>query len=241
MPAPFNPQKHRRRSIRLHGYDYTQPGAYFITICTHEHMPLFGEISNGEMRLNRTGKITREEWSRLPERFPFLECGPFVVMPNHIHGILIIRDRDCRGTAEDEIMAHERRGTAADGEATIEDGIRRGTAEDVRAMIEDESSRARTIGNREAAVMEESSRAPTRIEQFSKPVPGSIPTIVRSFKSSVTRRTNRASEHSSVLLWQRNYYEHVVRDEADYERIEEYIQNNPRRWDEDEINPRNRS
>ena len=87
MPATFDPKKHHRRSIRLKGYDYTQAGAYFITICTHGRMPLFGDIVAGEMRLNRLGQIAQQEWSRLPNRFPCMQPGAFVVMPNHVHGM----------------------------------------------------------------------------------------------------------------------------------------------------------
>lgn len=80
----------RRRSIRLKGYDYTQPGAYFVTICTHERAHLFGEILGGKMQLNRWGEIARTEWFKTAELRPYVKLheGEFVVMPNHIHGII---------------------------------------------------------------------------------------------------------------------------------------------------------
>src|SRR3990170_8620003 len=191
MPSKFDPKKHYRRSIRLKGYDYTQSGAYFITICTHGRMSLFGDIIAGELRLNRLGQIAQQEWSRLPGRFPLLQPGAFVVMPNHVHGILIITGR---GTADTEMDLF----------------------------------------------LEDSRRAPTSAtthERFGRPVRGSIPTMIRSYKSSATWLINRLRERPDHPVWQRNYYEHVVRNCDDWERIQTYISNNPRLWDEDAINP----
>ncbi|MCJ7624078.1 MAG: hypothetical protein MUO76_11290 [Anaerolineaceae bacterium] len=129
---------HRRQTIRLPGYDYTQPGAYFITICTYEKTCLFGEISECEIRLSHTGQIAQNEWLRLNNRFQHINLDEFIIMPNHIHAIITIL---CEGTA------------------------------DVRTDTGQSNSRRASTG-----------------EQFGKPVPGSIPTIIRSYKSSVTQR-----------------------------------------------------
>ena len=88
----YDPQRHHRRSIRLQGYDYTQPGAYFITICTHEREPLFGDVVGGEMHLNDAGRIAEQCWLDIPNHFPHVELDEFVIMPNHVHGILWIVD-----------------------------------------------------------------------------------------------------------------------------------------------------
>ena len=88
----YNPDKHHRRSIRLQGYDYSQPGIYFITICTKNHECLFGEILNGEMRLNDFGKIAHQCWLEIPNHFPHIQLDEFVIMPDHIHGIIILND-----------------------------------------------------------------------------------------------------------------------------------------------------
>src|SRR5258708_3870279 len=88
----YDPAKHHRRSIRLPGYDYSQAGAYYVTIVTQGRECLFGDVANGEMQLNATGKIVRWEWERLAQRFKFVELGAFVVMPNHIHGIIIFHE-----------------------------------------------------------------------------------------------------------------------------------------------------
>jgi len=84
--------KHNRQSIRLQGYDYTQPGAYFITIVTHDRACLFGEIVNGEMRINECGERAQQCWLEIPDHFPQTQLDEFVIMPDHIHGIIIIND-----------------------------------------------------------------------------------------------------------------------------------------------------
>jgi len=90
----YNPNIHHRRSIRLKGYDYSQAGFYFITICVQDRASLFGEIENGKMKLNEYGKIAHNEWKRTPEIRPNVELGAFIIMPNHMHGIIHII---CRG------------------------------------------------------------------------------------------------------------------------------------------------
>ena len=180
--------KHHRRSIRLKGYDYTQPGAYFVTLVTQGRECLFGEIAAGEMRLNRFGQIAKREWERLSKRFPAVQIDAYVIMPNHVHGIIVIRGR---GTAE---------------------------------LLTDKDP-------------ETLRRAPTNREQFGQPVPGSIPTIIRSYKSAVTYRVNLMRNCGPAQVWQRNYYEHVVRDEAELNRIRQYISNNPLQWEMDRENP----
>ena len=178
MPkSKFDPNKHHRRSIRLKGYDYSQAGAYYVTIVTYQRDCLFGDIMNKEMILNDFGKIADECWSAIPEHFPLVELGAYVVMPNHVHGIIVIHD----------------------GRGTIY-------------------------------------RAPT-IEQFGKPTVGSLPTIVRTYKAAVTRRIGR--EHNATGIWQRNYYEHIIRDEKDMQNKTDYIESNPSLWDKDDNNPRN--
>jgi putative transposase len=206
----FDPQKHHRRSIRLKGYDYTQPGAYFVTMVTHQREDLFGEIIEGEMRLNWTGKLVKREWERLANRFPNIELDEFIVMPNHVHGIILIIDPG-RGTAgkyeNDDQESSRRAPTNQNDDQTI-------------------YPRAPTL----------SRRAPTNHEQFGKPVPGSIPTIIRSFKSAVSLRVNRSRNSPGAPIWQRNYFERVVRNQNELERIRAYIHHNPSQWVDDPEN-----
>jgi putative transposase len=184
----YCPDKHHRRSVRLSGYDYSQNGAYFVTVCTNNRKCLFGEIKDGKMYLNDAGKIVCQCWDEIPMHFPHVDRDVFVVMPNHIHGIVVI----------------DGRGKACDG-GTINC---RGTA----------------------------CRAPT-VERFAQPISGSIPTVMRSFKSAVTKRINELKHTPGEGLWQRNYYEHIIRNESEWNRIRQYIVDNPAQWDMDRENP----
>jgi putative transposase len=165
---------HRRRSIRLPDYDYTTPGAYFVTLCTQEKRCLFGDVVAGQMQLNKAGIIVMQCWREIPEHFPYVELDEFVVMPNHVHGILVFHE-NCRGIA---------------------------------------------------------CYAPTAAG-FGKMVSGSLPTVIRSFKSAVTRGINKMRRTPSLPVWQRSFYEHVIRKKEDLAVIREYIANNALRWEFD--------
>ncbi len=168
-----NTDRHHRRSVRLKGYDYAQPGAYFVTVCTRDRECLFGEIVDGEVLLNLVGVAVRDEWLRTAQLRDNVALDAFVIMPNHFHGIVVITEG--RGTAR---------------------------------------------------------RAPT--EQFGRPVAHSIPTIMRAFKSATTKRTNEIRNNPGTPVWQRNYYEHVIRNETELNAIRQYILGNPANWQTDE-------
>jgi REP element-mobilizing transposase RayT len=180
----YNPDIHHRRSIRLRNYDYTQAGAYFVTICVQDRECLFGEITNRVMRLHDAGNIVAEQWIKTGDIRDTVELDAWTVMPNHFHGIIVLIDTARRGTAR----------------------------------------RAPTC------------RAPTT-ERFGKPVSGSLPTIVRAFKSAATKNVNILRNTPGNKLWQPNYWEHIIRNETELQRIREYIHNNPARWHEDALHP----
>jgi len=181
----FDPQKHHRRSIRLKDYDYSQAGGYYVTIVVQGRECLFGEIVKREMFLNDFGKIADECWRSIPDHFPFVELGAYVVMPNHVHGIIVITDNG-RGAALLRPYNHP----------DINDN-------------------------------------PHKINVK----PGSLGAIVRSYKSAVSYRIHK--EHNTTGIWQRNYYEHILRDEKDLQNKADYIEANPSLWDEDDNNPAN--
>ncbi len=204
--APFDPQRHHRRSIRLRGYDYTQPGAYFITLCTHQRAHLFGRVVDGVMVLNALGEIVREEWFRSADIRTEIELYPdeFVVMPNHIHGIVWIVD------TKETIVG--------DAGATI-------------------NSHGGYSGARGEYYVEAHSRAPLQ-----RP-PKSLPSFIAGFKSAVTHRINQIRGTPGAPVWQRNYYEHIIRDNgratgrSPLHAIRQYIRDNPMRWHLDRYNP----
>jgi len=102
----YDPKKHHRRSIRLPGHDYAQAGAYFVTICTDDRQCLFGRVDNAEMRLNHLGQIADECWRMIPAHFGNVELDAFVIMPNHVHGIIVITDVGVGATHASPLPPH---------------------------------------------------------------------------------------------------------------------------------------
>ena len=156
-PATMNPT---RKNPRLKAYDYASAGAYFVTICTHLKQAMFGQIKHGAMMLNPYGEQAERAWNEIPKHFPAVELDAFIVMPNHVHGILLI-----------------------DGERA-----------------------------RHASPLQKVS---------------SLGTVIGAFKSAVARSINQQRNASGERVWQRNYHEHIIRNEHSFAEIREYIANNP--------------
>lgn len=183
-----------RRSIRLHDYDYTQEGAYFVTMCVHDHVCLLGNIVNDTVQIKGPGLIVAQTWNSLPSRFPSIELDAFVIMPNHVHGIIVLTDnRSCPILPES---------------VGVEQALPASTQTPDNIKKTGDASIAPTLGR-----------------------------IVQAFKSISAIACNRTLDRAGSPFWQRNYYEHVIRDEADLNRIREYITNNPAHWAEDRENP----
>lgn len=180
----YNPNKHHRRSIRLKGYDYSQAGLYFITICCQDRICRFGDVVNGEMVLNKYGQIADDEWMKTTEIRPNVELGEFVVMPNHIHGIIRLSGRGELHSPEINIEMHS---------------------------------------PDEKGVCKSPPRSPSQ----------TIGAIVRGYKSSVTKQCGLLGFDEK--LWQRNYYEHIIRNEQSYQTISQYIIDNPKKWANDKF------
>ncbi|MFH1090613.1 MAG: transposase, partial [Pseudomonadota bacterium] len=177
-------ERHRRRSLRLEGYDYSQAGAFFVTVCTRDRECWFGEITEGgEMKLNEYGQLVQTSWRWLADQYHHVELDEWVIMPNHLHGIIWLIEDDRRG------------------------GSRTAPTQEVRT-------------------------APTKKR---KP----LGRLIGAFKTISTKRINQLREMPGAVLWQRNYYEHIVRDEMELNQVREYIINNPLKWDLDGENPQN--
>jgi REP element-mobilizing transposase RayT len=176
-----NDARHRR-SIRLRGYDYASAGAYFVTLVTRERGCILGEIELGDLRTSPIGKIAIEEWAKTAEIRPNVEVDAFIVMPNHLHGILFISGP--------------------------------------------------TVGAHSCAPL----RPP---DEHAPPVrqPRSLGSLIAGFKAATTKRINALRDSPGVPVWQRNYYERIIRNEAELNRIRRYIKDNPARWDDDPENP----
>lgn len=206
---PYDPQRHHRRSIRLKGYDYRWQGAYFITICTQDRARLFGTVVEGEMHMNDAGRMVRRWWNELNRKLPNVQTDAFVIMPNHIHGIIIIHavGADLRVCPDDTMDAR----TDA-GHAHIDTG---GAHTNVRGAHTD------TGGAHIGAPLQE---------------------IVQWFKTMTTNEYIRHVKNDGWTpfrkrLWQRNYYEHIIRNNGSMNRIRRYIVENPLWWYLDRENP----
>jgi REP element-mobilizing transposase RayT len=170
MGTKYDPTIHHRRSIRLRGYDYSQEGAYFLTICVQNRECLFGEIQDDLVNLNGYGNIVDQGWHQLPIRFNHVEIDESVIMPNHFHGIVVIHANTGGGTPS----------------------------------------------------------------QQDRPVLGEI---VAYFKYQTTKRVNQLRNTPGQKVWQRNYYEHIIRSEASLDRLRHYIRHNPQQWAVDQLHP----
>ena len=176
--------KYRIESTRISGWDYNDPGKYFITICTKHHQHWFGHIDGAKMHLSGIGKIADQFWRDIPRRFDHVRLDEYVIMPNHIHGIIVIMVRG--------------RSVACNGSTGQKN---KNTCDRVKSS------------HRMSAM---------------SPKPGSLPTVIRSFKSAVTRQVRL--ETNPKFQWQSRYYDHIVRNHSDLERIRRYIRNNPNNW-----------
>ena len=234
---PYDPARHHRRSIRLQGYDYTRPGAYFVTIVTQGRACLFGEVMAGEMRMNDAGRMVQQVWDELALFYEGVQTDAFIVMPNHVHGIIILTGnvratprgcpttpRGCpttpRGCPNPQSGPGQARGPAP----TSGSGQARGPAP--TSGSGQAQGPAPTSGSGQAQ-----GPAPTAA---TAPTLG-LPDVVHRFKTMTTKRYAdgvRANQWTPFpgRLWQRNYYEHIIRDDQSWRRIREYIMTNPLRW-----------
>jgi REP element-mobilizing transposase RayT len=210
MKSKFDPQKHHRRSIRLKGYDYASKGAYYVTIVIYGRECLFGEIIDNEMYLSTYGEIVQKSWNEIPVRFPNVEMGAFVIMPNHVHGIIVV---------------------------TVE---RRG---EVLSPRNDPNQNNQQITNNNDGSYQTEEFMETAKNLGGKTPPLRKPTlgqIVAYFKYKSTKEMNAIDNTGTITkFWQRNYYEHIIRDEKELKQKTDYILDNPYCWDQDDENPIN--
>ena len=217
----YNPTVHHRHSIRLQRYDYSQAGAYFITICTQNRECLFGEIADEEMKMNDAGQMVQTVWDEMPNRFDGLELDRFVVMPNHIHGIIVL----------------PRRGESCIRPCATPD-IRPCISPGIHFRIHSDPTNGRSTdhgGDHRGG----DHRGEYKIRPYGT-MPGTVGRIIQAFKSITTHEyTNGVKQHGWLpfpgKLWQRNYWEHIIRNESELNRIHEYIKNNPAQWESDRL------
>ena len=202
--------KSNRRSIRLPGYDYASAGWYFVTMCCKDRAHLFGEIRDGEMVLNEAGELVKKWWNKIPEKFPEIELGEYQIMPNHFHAIVINVGADPR-------VGPEKHTIPAQGKENKYPVSKSITVTDP------------------CAGAEEKSEPSNQGEHTGSP----LHRVIQWFKTMITNEfirnvKNHGWEPFENKIWQRNYFEHIIRNEESHRKISAYIQNNPANWQEDE-------
>ncbi len=199
-----------RRNIRLKGYDYSQSGLYFVTICTRNREPIFGEIVNGTMHLNDYGEIACNEWLKTSIIRPNVQLGEFVVMPNHFHGIIIITNDVVSHIANNNVHCRGVLHTPNpnDCDNTPCRGVLHTPSSDIVSNVH------RGVCN-------------TPLRSSSQ----TVGAIIRGYKSALTKQLNKMACFGSV--WQRNYHEHIIRNNHSCQYISNYIANNPATWEKD--------
>jgi len=188
---------HDRQSIRLPSRDYAFPGTYFVTICAHERRSIFGRVTNARLSPTELGRLARECWVAIPLHFAHAELRKFVIMPNHLHGLIAI--------------------------------LRKTRASPIAPALAKQLVRAQHC----------CALPPGELGQAAV-IPGSLATIIRSFKSIVARRAHKELGWNGPI-WHRNYFERVLRDGKEYADASRYIAENPRKWEWDRENPECRS
>jgi REP element-mobilizing transposase RayT len=189
----IEPEQQHRKSIRMKGYDHSLPGAYFVTILSKRRASIFGNVVKGDVILSSIGLVVQDCWNNIPINSSIITLDDFVLMPNHLHGILIILKSDSKGEAFSKIGS------------TIE-----------------------------TSLLENASPLRPRGTQS-----GSLGSIIQNFKSVSTRLVNRRFFEPGNKIWQRNYYERIIRNDRELNAVRQYIRNNPVFWDEDDENPAN--
>ena len=224
---PYNPDIHHRRSIRLQGYDYSQAGWYFITICAQDRLHLFGEISNDEMILNDMGQIVSDCWLDLPNHYKNVVLDESVIMPNHFHGIVVFTD------------------IVVENHTDLDKFGRNSVGAIHESPLRESPPRERQIWEpplRETTQRPNTSKQPHLSHQSQSTQPMDIKQrrnmglskLVGRFKMVSSKQINIIRNTPGVPVWQRNYYEHIIRNEPELNRIREYIINNPLNWQKDD-------
>ena len=210
----YNPDIHHRRSIRLKGYDYSRCGAYFVTLCAHKRAMMFGQIIDGTMELNGAGKMTDKWWQKIPEKFN-AQLDEYIIMPNHLHGIIVIV------RADPYIYPAKKFQHPVGADPCV--------CPDKTVNLKEKSEHIPIEGE----------HIPIEGEHMGSP----LHSIVQWFKTMTTNEyiinvKNNNWPPFDKKIWQRNYYERIIRNEKECRRIRQYIMDNPLKWEFDTENPK---
>lgn len=199
-----------RKNIRLRNFDYASDGWYFVTICTNERECYFGKIENKMMYLSDIGIQAELMWNEIPKHFPMAELGEFVVMPNHIHGIIgIDNNKKCNDVVRGDVSCRD-------------------VACNVPTTPPPNACNIPTISS-----SGDDAKIKNQYMASISPKPGTLSVMMRSFKSAVTKWCN--DNHISNFAWQSRFHDHIIRNQEEFDRIENYILNNVANWNSDKF------
>jgi putative transposase len=256
----YNPAKHHRRSIRLKGYDYSSPGAYFVTICLQNRAHLFGKVENGIMLLNDAGIMVDKWYRKLPSKFPDIQCREYAIMPNHFHCIIenisLTREK-WKKSMEKSVGAEKPVGADPCVCPPSTTTILPIHGKYIGQLGENVGQLGEHMGSPLSGVAVHGGESGKNggvpdgfdLGQFDQHVGilgehkgSSLSAVIQWFKTMTTNEYIRNVQQNNWhpfdgKFWQRNYYEHVIRDDNEFNRIREYVAANPANWDRDEENP----
>jgi putative transposase len=229
MSLPKFQDKYRIPSARLQNWDYRWISNYFITICTQNREHFFGKIENGKMNLNQFGQYAAYFWSEIPNHFPNVDLGNFVVMPNHVHGVLMIHSY----LPTDLLMK-------TDSLESRDSSVIMGTVSMETVTVTVETLHATSLplplkpSNPTNPLKPSNEQPQFKNEKMSEisPKSGSISTIIRSYKSVVTKNIREINPN---FQWQSRFHDHIIRNEKSFHTIQNYIEKNPLNWSEDKF------
>ncbi len=213
----YDSRIHCRRSIRLKEYDYSRAGWYFITVCTFRGLCLFGNILNGKMNICKAGQMVKKWWFELNNKYPEIELRDFVIMPNHIHGLIEIKS-DVHSKSVGAILCDR-----PDIHVSSDSSDQNNKQQKMQNLYD-----STNIDNIERCKHDDQG------EHAGSP----LHEIIKWFKTMTTNEYIRGVKENlwepfNKKLWHRNYYEHIIRNEKSYNQIAEYVQNNPLNWQDD--------
>jgi len=202
--------KYRIPSARAVWWNYSNEGLYFVTICTYCKLLSFGAIANQEMELSEIGKLAHQFWYEIPKHFSFAKLHAFVVMPNHVHGIIEISNN-----------VETLHATSVPNEIDA-------------TSLPNEMDATSVPNEMHSTSVQHATSLPDKNKAAISPKRGSLASIIRSYKAAVTKDARFIDPD---FMWQSRFHDHIIRDDQEYHRIVNYINDNPQKWEEDKYNP----
>ena len=230
-PMARFPKLPNRRSLRLKGYDYRQEGSYFITICTYQRFPYFGKIEQGEMLISEIGRLAEAQWLALPRHYPHIAIDAFIIMPNHLHGILhIIAPPTSSGSTDaihrvPQAAPHSQKAKQKDGATKPEAGAQRDAIHRFPQAVPS-SQKAKQIDGATKPEAGAQADAINRV-RVRAAAAGSISAVIRGYKARVTRASRK---RGLAFRWHSRFHDRIIWNPRDLDRVRGYIYRNPMQW-----------